>query len=100
MLCWIDTTLQVTGVGTCRTDRIIAPLLIEQGTGQAGEIDDAPPGVRFAGRLLAARAAGDRETAFGLVSALTTAEDLVDSMFAVLNVCSATLRWAAGPPAN
>lgn len=98
MLCWIDATLHTTGVGVCREDRIMAPLFLDPVTGQPGDVDAAPPGVRFAGRLMAARATGDRQAAFALVSALKTSEELADSMFAVLNVCSATLRWAAGLP--
>lgn len=77
---------------------VVEPVWVEAGTGRVGGADDVPPAPRWAGRFIAARAAGDRQQCEALIRVLAglDPQQFGEHVLAVIESCAAAVR-AAGP---
>jgi hypothetical protein len=77
-------------------------LVLEADTGQPGDINTLPPGIRFAAQFTTAWANNDRDTAHALFNALIApdtdeaASDLADGIHALFGMAVASLNEMTG----
>lgn len=67
---------------------------LETGSGAIQGADEVPPPVRWAGRLVMARACDDHATFTALIDSVTTDEQWSANCNAVLNMCGLNIRRA------
>lgn len=93
-LAWIDTTLtRVPGMGYAADNgRKVALAFREETTGRAETAADVPPGVAWAGRLMAARSADDQDTFEALVNSVESDEQFGQYIADLLLMVATNLR--------
>lgn len=96
-LAWIDTTLmRVPGLGYAADQgRAVALAFREETSGRFELADEVPPGVAWAGRLLAARSADDRDAFEALVNSVESDEQFGRYISDLLVMLATNLRPVA-----
>lgn len=90
-----DTMILCRG-GLPRPDQVMVPV-VEDTVGRSFDVNDVRPEVRWAGRFVAARAAGDETTCAALVNSCTTNDEFTLHVAALLQVAAATLNTVGAP---
>lgn len=97
LIAWADTMIRYTAGGPAEDGQQVHLAFMQAETGRVHGADEAPPAVRWAGQLIAARAARDEQAWHALVDALPADGNVVgDHVAAVLQVVTATLTRAIG----
>lgn len=95
VLAWIDTMTIRCGL-TRESEQFVQVFWRHESSDVLTDADGTPPGVRWAGRAIAARIADDREQYIALVNSCVSEDEWRANVFGVLDVCSTMLRQQAG----
>lgn len=88
---WSDTFLVEAGVEG-GTDTPVALAFFDNESGRVGMADEVPASVAWAGRFIAARAAGDRATCEALFRSVGSSEERAACVGALLTTCALNIR--------
>jgi hypothetical protein len=85
--------------GPVRNGQPVQPGWLPPGAGAVTtNADDVPPRIRWAGRFIAARSAGDHDTCRALLGACATDEEFQDCVLGLIDATATTLNYLLGPP--
>lgn len=88
LLCWIDSVRHHRP--TVHAPEFVTWLRVD--TGQVQNANEVPPPVRWAGRLMLARAQGDADQFRALINAVSSDDEWSRNVVAVLEICALMLR--------
>jgi hypothetical protein len=91
VLAWIDTMMTQCGLAR-EAEQAVQVLWRHETSDEVTEADETPPGIRWAGRAIAARVADDRRQYMALVNSCASADEWRQNVVGVLDVCSTMLR--------
>lgn len=94
MMGLVDTVVSV--MGRPQPGTVVMPMWFDTTDGQFGTADEVPPRVRWAGQLIAARAADDPDGFYALVHSFSSDAEFSDRMAALLEVVAETLNMRTG----
>ena len=88
--------------GQLPPDEVVAPVWVNVDTGRIAGADGVAPMWRWAGRWVAARAAGDRDQCEALLGALHQlgVDELIEHVGALLQMCALTVQSALATAAR
>ena len=96
MQSWMDTVLHYRGIPAGH-GAMVKLAFVDSETGAVSDADGVAPEWAWAGRMLAARAANDRDGFLGLLHAVP-GNDLGKHVMVLLLACAVQLRADVGPP--